>query len=311
MLAASGLSALALWPHAAPFWLACVPAALAALGWPAWLLLSRKHPGGALLRPLWRFLAVAVNLCGTAAALFLALALLGRLTSPGFFRRAEGVCCDWCALLNLSAPVLLLLRADPCWRFGGWLLLALWLLQFLRRVEGPHADQLLLTGTGCVLCAAWWFQPFWTPPPTLATEWLLLAPALLLGAARRWIWPEKRRMTGLLQLAYGCVCAVLLGLEAALWERPADALILGGLALAVLALALFLHRKGWFALSAATLLCLGVYMTRSFWLSLAWWIYLLSAGLVLIGLASVNERMRQRGKSLGGRLAGLVQDWEW
>ncbi|BDF69273.1 hypothetical protein CE91St41_02540 [Oscillospiraceae bacterium] len=382
VLAASGLSALALWRHAAPFWLVCVPAGLAALGWPAWLALSRKRPGGTLLRPLWRFLAVAVNLCGTAAALlyllsplvpawaaalcalflgvgfaclrggphtapaqviplawayplllgamdrlgyppdspaacgaaaalFLALALLGRLTSPGFFRRAEGVCCDWCALLNLSAPVLLLLRADPYWRFGGWLLLALWLLQFLRRVEGPRADRLLLTGTGCVLCAAWWFQPFWTPPPVLVTEWLLLAPALLLGAARRWIWPENRRMTGLVQLAYGCVCAVLLGLEAAWWERPADALILGGLALAVLALALFLHRKGWFALSAATLLCLGVYMTRGFWLSLAWWIYLLSAGLVLIGLASVNERLRQRGKSLGGRLAGLVQDWEW
>ena len=37
------------------------------------------------------------------------------------------------------------------------------------------------------------------------------------------------------------------------------------------------------------IITVALYMTKDFWLSLSWWIYLLAAGLGLILFAAVNE----------------------
>ena len=40
------------------------------------------------------------------------------------------------------------------------------------------------------------------------------------------------------------------------------------------------------------LVAVVVYMTRDFWLSIAWWVYLLTAGIGLITFAAVREKRR-------------------
>lgn len=41
------------------------------------------------------------------------------------------------------------------------------------------------------------------------------------------------------------------------------------------------------------MILVALYMTKDFWLSLSWWVYLLAAGLGLIVFAAVNE-MKKR-----------------
>ena len=68
--------------------------------------------------------------------------------------------------------------------------------------------------------------------------------------------------------------------------------------------------KKWFILSTVTLLIFTVYMTRSFWASIAWWVYLLAVGLILIGLAAANEISKQSGSSLFGKTKGFFREWK-
>lgn len=69
-----------------------------------------------------------------------------------------------------------------------------------------------------------------------------------------------------------------------------DALVLGLAALVVLILAGANNRKAFVVLSAITLLLIAFYITREFWLSIAWWVYMFVAGVVLVLVAIKKER---------------------
>ena len=69
-----------------------------------------------------------------------------------------------------------------------------------------------------------------------------------------------------------------------------NALILGVVGIIILLYGVFLNEKNYVLLAAVTLICLVVYLTKSFWLSISWWVYLLVAGVVLIALAIKKER---------------------
>ena len=43
-------------------------------------------------------------------------------------------------------------------------------------------------------------------------------------------------------------------------------------------------------LSSVTLFFIAFYVTRSFWLSIAWWIYMFVAGVILVLIAVKKER---------------------
>ena len=55
---------------------------------------------------------------------------------------------------------------------------------------------------------------------------------------------------------------------------------------------LWAHVRKWvgcFRISGFIIVTVALYMTKSFWLSLSWWVYLLAAGLGLIIFAAYTE----------------------
>ena len=72
-----------------------------------------------------------------------------------------------------------------------------------------------------------------------------------------------------------------------------DALILEAVNLAVFLLAHMRKCMRWIRISGIIMILVALYMTKDFWLSLSWWVYLLAAGLGLIVFAAVNE-MKKR-----------------
>ena len=68
--------------------------------------------------------------------------------------------------------------------------------------------------------------------------------------------------------------------------------------------------KRWFLVSAAALLGLTLYITGDFLSAVAWWAYLLLAGVLLIAVAAVTEYMRQRAAKNPNEERFFV-DWRW
>lgn len=73
-------------------------------------------------------------------------------------------------------------------------------------------------------------------------------------------------------------------------EEIACVLTLGIISFGVLVVSSLLNEKKYQILSGVILGLMAIYLTRSFWLSIAWWIYLLFAGIVCIALAIVKEK---------------------
>lgn len=82
-----------------------------------------------------------------------------------------------------------------------------------------------------------------------------------------------------------CLLSVLL-----LWNmrggKAENALLLGGASMLMICIAGYLKRRNYMLAGVVVLFLLVVYVTRTLWLNIAWWAYLLAAGIILIVLAS-------------------------
>ncbi len=132
-------------------------------------------------------------------------------------------------------------------------------------------------------------QPWWEIPQQFSAEWeavVMVSGIVLLGR----IWYDKWEVMKWIQFAV--VCRALAGL---LWNNLLhgeleNVLILGVASLVILLVAAIHNRKEYVIASSVTLLILVFHLTRNFWLSLEWWVYLFVAGVALIVLAIRKER---------------------
>lgn len=76
--------------------------------------------------------------------------------------------------------------------------------------------------------------------------------------------------------------------------EPWDAIIAGICAIAAFIYASNKKRKWETLIYFSLAIVIAIYMTRSFWLSLSWWIYLFIAGIGLIALAMYNEARKKK-----------------
>ena len=63
----------------------------------------------------------------------------------------------------------------------------------------------------------------------------------------------------------------------------------------------------WFILGVVSIIGIAVYLSATFWSSMAWLLYLLIAGVIMIVIAAGNE-WRKRHSSDGKR---LFKEWKW
>lgn len=224
---------------------------------------------------------MVVLVCSTA---------LARKYTPVIERKGEhGFRIDWFHLLAVL-PVLSMCVAAPvrAWQFVYVLLIAGYFLQFINIgvLRKPA-----LTAAGITGCLAFWIQPFITWPALIRPEILLIPVACLIWALPR-IWGKSKNVE-FVQTALYLVCLGTLVVNAFITGKPADALILEGICLAVFFGAYYKKCLRWIRLSGGLAVAIVLYMTRGFWLSLAWWVYLLAAGVGLILFAAFNE-MKKR-----------------
>ncbi len=212
---------------------------------------------------------------------------------------------DWHHVLALLLLAPMALYSQGNWQFACLLWISAYFLQFFmvepwRRPAGVAA--------AAALVLAFWCQPFVDWPPVLGLEIQLLPLALYFwGLGLAWPGPhayreaqkghqarEKARIRRTVQIVGYVGC--LLALCADAWQTGAlaDALIVEGLCLVIFIGAQIAHSRLWVRISGTIIVTVALYMTKGFWLSISWWIYLLAAGIGLILFAAAKERKRRK-----------------
>ena len=73
-------------------------------------------------------------------------------------------------------------------------------------------------------------------------------------------------------------------------EELGNLLFLGITGIIMLVVAAMKNRREYVIASSTTLSLLALYLTREFWLSIEWWVYLFVAGIVLVTIAVKKEK---------------------
>ena len=195
---------------------------------------------------------------------------------------------DWFHILSVLVLVPMAAVADDGWRSVYLVVIALYVLQYTT-VE--MFKKSALTTASALAVLAFWLQPFIQYPELVSLE-VSLIPAVLFVWYLGRVWKDRKDVRSVQTVLY-CLCLAALVIAALGSGQVADALILEVVCLAVFVWANIRKNVLWLRISGAVIVFIVLYMTKDFWLSLSWWVYLLAAGLGLIVFAAVNELKKQ------------------
>ena len=191
---------------------------------------------------------------------------------------------DWFQMAAGAVLVVMAYFGSREWRFLYTLLLIPYLMQY-NVFTGIR--KWIRTAMMAVAVTAWWIQPLFQIPDRIWLEMQLL-PLVLFAAGLPVIWGKERYVRNI-QTGIGIFCLASMAVAAVLEGDVWDALILEGVCLLVFLAAYLIKSRRWVKISGTVIVLAALYMTKGFWLSLSWWIYLLAAGVGLIGFAAWYE----------------------
>jgi hypothetical protein len=181
----------------------------------------------------------------------------------------------------------------------------------MRKESDYTANRTALTLAAGFAGAALIVRPFMRFDDTSAvTTKVMLLIIVLFGKAVKKIWEDDEKVASEFSQAVYMSAFVLLIADGLMNQSLMNSLIVLSVSLILLIFSFVRKTKRWFLVSAASLLGLTLYITGDFLSAIAWWAYLLLAGVLLIAVAAVTEYMRQRAAKNPNEERFFV-DWRW
>lgn len=201
---------------------------------------------------------------------------------------------DWANIFGIVAIFAVAGIGDnDRWYFCALMMFVVYTMSFYRRyIEDSKAlvNKVILSVASGFSALAWINQPWLNLPDVIVFEWCVIG---IIGFCLINMLAIYRSMTSELWgwITYGVsiVCVLVQAVTAIGTGDVIDALILGISMLILLIISFAAKKKQWFLLAAITLVAQSIYASRRFWLSIAWWVYLLAAGAILITIAARSE----------------------
>lgn len=197
--------------------------------------------------------------------------------------------------------------------------LTVFILNLMRRRTSEKFDRITVTAAVAALCSLIWAQPFADITNSLLLWKINLLPLLLFGIFVRLIWKDPvegaddlyvNKVREQLSFASFLAAFAVLLLDALCNQTLANTMIVLVITLTIMLTSFALRSGKWFVISTASFLGLTLYITRDFFSSVQWWVYLLAAGILLISISAANEYLKTRGDSLKNRLAKMRERWK-
>lgn len=188
-------------------------------------------------------------------------------------------------------------------------LLAGYILHLAKFTTEPKQRRAIVAASAALGMIAFWMQPLFDVSATYFEGKLHILPMIAFGMVIRRLYGEK--IGGGFLFCVGIYAMQRLAFGAMATELPADLITVLVVALVMFIASFYIKQKKWFLLGGISLILTAVYMHMKLTDGLQWWVYLLTAGLVLIVVAASNEMLKQRGDSLKSRAGRLWEDWTW
>ena len=131
-------------------------------------------------------------------------------------------------------------------------------------------------------------QPYFEIPKTHKVEWICFLLGIGIVLLKR-IWYDEVKAMEMASFILTCILLAVLLLNDMIQGGIGNVIILGVTGGIMLLLATVFNRRKYVIAASVTLILLVLYITRSFWLSIAWWVYLFAAGVAFILLAIKKE----------------------
>ncbi|HHZ05732.1 MAG TPA: hypothetical protein GX401_02915 [Clostridiales bacterium] len=217
---------------------------------------------------------------------------------------------DWFGVLGVISPLsAVILKTQHL--FMVFVFIAFYCIMLSRRRGNiKHIDNIFQTLFLIFLTLAWWTQDIFVLPRIFVTEINMLPVAVTLLFVSTILWRDYKGITKQISFYLSGIMTVILVLEAVLYQQTIDAIVIGAVGLIMVVFGFVSHRKKWFALGTAVLITLLVYETWAFWLSLAWWVYLMAVGVILIALTITNEVSKQKDAGLFKKVKRYFDNWD-
>lgn len=180
----------------------------------------------------------------------------------------------------------------------------------MRSGSEPSANRTYMTIATGLAAAALVVRPFMVFENSMMTTKIILGIITLFGLAVKKIWAENEKISQEFSQAVFMAAFLLLIVDGLTNQSLANSLIVLSVSLALLIFSFVRKTRRWFLVSAVTLLGLTLYITGDFLSAVAWWAYLLLAGILLIVVAAMTEYFRQR-SAKNPQEERFFVDWKW
>ena len=208
---------------------------------------------------------------------------------------------SWTALVYISYIFTVTMMDSNVWiRIIPVLLTALWLFVNAKKWNGRYVEQAFYTVSMLSLYVAYLMvvdDLRHLIPNVIQAELESLPILIVLFFLRKDTWKNYAKIMNHVRLALLLLIAGYLVVDAIQSHTIWDAWIIGGLSLLSMIAGLQLRIKSYFFVGMGVLIFNVMYQTRPYWGNVPWWVYLLIAGLALIGIASYNEWQKQQSDS--------------
>ena len=153
-------------------------------------------------------------------------------------------------------------------------------------------------------------RPFMQFENSTVTTKIILVIIVLFGLAVKKIWADDKKVSSEFSQTVFMAAFLLLIADGLMNQSLLNSLVVLSVSLVLLIYSFVRKTRRWFLISAVALLGLTLYITGDFLAAVAWWAYLLLAGIVLIVVAAVTEYLRQRAAKNPQEERFFV-DWKW
>ena len=226
---------------------------------------------------------------------------LGRLFYPKKIVSPKGM--DYLAFV----PLMLCLEmkyADYC-LMVAFLVMALMIFNFIGRTKIP--SKIVASIASIPLVIALINQPFINLSDVYMLEFYLAIIIADAAVIRYLVKPADDKILRICWFALISVSMVIEGISAAVTGETFDLIVTGVAAVAIFLFSFIQKSRLWFILGVVSIIGIAIYLSATFWSSMAWLLYLLIAGIIMIMIAAGNE-WRKRHSSEGKK---LFKEWKW
>ncbi|WP_295154964.1 hypothetical protein [uncultured Ruminococcus sp.] len=194
--------------------------------------------------------------------------------------------------------------------FIALLEMAVFSANLIRRNNSGPANRSCMTLAAGFGAAALIARPFMAFENAMITTKIILVIIVAFGLAVKKIWAENEKVSREFSQAVFMAAFLLLIFDGLTNQSLTNSLIVLSVSLALLIYSFIRKTRRWFLVSAVSLLGLTLYITGDFLAAIAWWAYLLIAGILLIVVAAMTEYFRQR-SAKNPQEERFFIDWKW